>query len=519
MKLQQQILARERALGMKPVLQAFTGHVPPATRKHYPEATLHELRWAEWPTYMLDPLDPLFGRFAAAFLEEQRHLFGTSHLYAADTFIEMSPSRGDTEFLSATGRAIYDGMAKVDPEAIWVLQGWTFLSQARFWTLPRIEAFLGAVPNERMLVLDLHCDKKPVWKLTRAFCGKPWAWCALQNFGDCVYLGGALNRLSSDLPATRRDPSAGNLTGLGFVNEGLDYNPVVYDFLFEQTWRAEEADLGEWLRDYCHRAYGVRNTDCEAAWVILRETVYSGQLQFASACTTAPSLEPAKEPPYSNERLMLAWRHLLNAADAAGKSDAYRFDLVSITRQVLANYSGELQKQVSAAFRTRNAAAFSTASQGMLDLIRDLDSLLATRQSTLLGSWLEDAKRWGETPEERARMEWNARRLLTLWGEVLPQEHRDYARREWAGMLTSFYLVRWEKFFNALKPAIPTGKFDEGAFDRELQEWESAWAEQKETYSTKPRGDSLKTARRLWEKYEPVLQKSFEKQGKGKSES
>ena len=63
------------------------------------------------------------------------------------------------------------------------------------WTQPRIESFLGAVPDNRMLVLDLFCDVTPVWNRTRGFCGKPWAWCALQNFGDVVFLGGALERL------------------------------------------------------------------------------------------------------------------------------------------------------------------------------------------------------------------------------------------------------------------------------------------------------------------------------------
>jgi alpha-N-acetylglucosaminidase len=123
-----------------------------------------------------DPIDPLFSRFATAFVEEQRRLFGTDHLYAADSFIEMTPPSGETNFLAATGRAIYEGMAKSDPEAIWVLQGWTFHHRHNFWTQPRIEAFLGAVPDSRMLVLDLFCDVTPVWIRTRDFCGKPWVW-------------------------------------------------------------------------------------------------------------------------------------------------------------------------------------------------------------------------------------------------------------------------------------------------------------------------------------------------------
>jgi alpha-N-acetylglucosaminidase len=508
-ELEKQILARERALGMKPVLQGFTGHVPPATARRFPGARLHTVHWAEWDTFMLDPLDPLFERFATAFVEEQTRLFGSDHLYAADTFIEMTPPSGDANFLAATGRAIYQGMAKTDPLAVWVLQGWTFYNQARFWSQPRIEAFLDAVPDSRMLVLDLFCDVAPVWNRTRAFCGKPWAWCALQNFGDCVFLGGALDRIHQDLPAARRDPLARQLCGLGFVNEGLDYNPIIMDFLFEQAWRPEHVDLDDWVRDYARRAHGVTNADAQAAWAILKETAYAGLHELPTACTLVPSLAPARRPPYSNEQLTEAWRRLLAAANAARASDAFRADLVSVTRQVLANYAADLQSQALSAFQAKDRPALRAAGGRLLELIRDLDQLLATRPEYLLGRWLKDARRWGANRPERDRLEWNARRVITMWGQQ--PLVRDYSRREWSGLLTGFYLKRWEKFFAALDSSLATGRaFDEKAFDRELQEWERRWAEGHERYPTRPRGDSVALARRLWAKYEAACAKSSE---------
>jgi alpha-N-acetylglucosaminidase len=499
-ELQRRILERERALGMAPVLQGFTGHVPPAITNRFSNARLHTVHWAEWDTLLLDPLDPLFERFAATFLSEQQRLFGTDHLYAADTFIEMTPPSGDTNFLAATARAIYQGLAKTDPAAVWVLQGWTFFNQAQFWTQPRIEAFLGAVPDARMLVLDLFCDVTPVWNRTRAFCGKPWVWCALQNFGDCVYLGGALNRIQADLPAARRDPLGKELSGIGFVNEGLDYNPVVFDFLFEQAWRSEPVDLEAWIRDYRLRTLGSDNANAKAAWGILLETVFSGQHQVTAAYTRPPSLHPAADPPYSNERLRDAWHYLLDAAPAAHGSDAYRFELASVTRQVLGNYTADLQRAAVAAWRAGDRPALKMAAQRMLELIRDLDELLATRSEYLLGCWLEDARRWGGNPEERDRLEWNARRVITVWGDQ--PLIRDYARREWSGMLMGFYLKRWESFFEALDKAIVTGvAFNEKAFDLELLDWERHWADQHERYPTKPQGDTWEVSRRLWHKY------------------
>ena len=513
--LQQKILARERALGMRPVLQGFTGHVPPATAKRFTQARLHRLRWAEWETCLLDPLDPLFNQFASTFLAEQRRLFGTDHLYAADTFIEMTPPSGDTNLLTATGRAIYEGMAKTDPDAIWVLQGWAFFIKSRFWTQPRIEAFLAQVPDDHMLVLDLFCDVTPVWSETRGFCGKPWVWCAVQSFGDRVYLGGALNRIAADLPSARLDPLGRRLSGIGFVNEGLDYNPVVFDFLFEQAWRHESVNLAEWLRDYSRRAYGSPNKDAEAAWDILRETVFSFpdhyRTRLRSGYTLAPALERASEPPYDNQQLMRAWEHLLAAAPVLGGSDLYRFDLVSLTRQVLGNFSAEIQRDTVDAWRKENQASFREASSQMVGLFRDLDVLLASRPEYLLGRWLEDAKRWGRTREERDRLEWNARRVITMWGkEPLQWLHRDYSRREWSGMLTGFYLKRWEQFYSALDAVLANGStFDAEAFDSKSRDWERRWADQHESYPTKPRGDSLAISRALWEKYHERLRRSF----------
>ncbi len=188
-ELSKKILARERDLGMTPVLQGFTGHVPAAMAEKYPEAKLHEIHWIEWNTHLLDPLDPLFAKVANQFMEEQIRRFGTDHLYAADTFIEMTPPSGDLPYLRRLGQAIYDGMAESDPQAVWVLQGWAFMYQKSFWTQPRIEAFLAPVPNTQMIVLDLFCESTPMWSQTNAFCGKPWVWCNVQNFGCTVQSG------------------------------------------------------------------------------------------------------------------------------------------------------------------------------------------------------------------------------------------------------------------------------------------------------------------------------------------
>ncbi|MBI5687690.1 MAG: alpha-N-acetylglucosaminidase C-terminal domain-containing protein [Verrucomicrobia bacterium] len=511
-ELEKKILARERELGMTPVLQGFTGHVPAAVAQLFPKAPLQRIKWIEWETHLLDPLDPLFAKIAKMFLEEQTRRFGTDHLYAADTFIEMVPPNGDLKYLANLSRAIYDGMAASDPQAVWVLQGWAFMFSKKFWEQPRIKAFLDAIPNERMIVLDLYCESTPMWDKTDAFCGKPWLWCNVQSFGRTVGLGAALTRNNDGLFAARRDPKSGSLVGLGFVNEGLCYNPVAYDLMFENAWRDEAVDSKTWLAGYARHRYGKDNAAAQRAWQTLLDTVLNTPTRSVSAVTTAPALTRGRwMTPYDDARLAEAWRDLLQAADELGRTDTFRFDLVNVARQVLTDHASKLHGDMAKAWRAKDVAALEKESQRFLDLIGDLDELLATRQEFLLGGWLEAAKRWGATPAERAKCEWNARRVLTLWGETFAIN--DYARRQWSGMLSGYYAPRWKRFLDAAAASLRENKpLDSKQYNAELLKWTAQWSDRRESFPTKPRGDSIAVARKLWTKYsdgfkpEPITQ-------------
>lgn len=68
--LQQKILARERALNMRPVLPAFAGHVPKQLTELFPKADIKRLDpWdgfqEECQTYFLNSEDPLYAKSSA----------------------------------------------------------------------------------------------------------------------------------------------------------------------------------------------------------------------------------------------------------------------------------------------------------------------------------------------------------------------------------------------------------------------------------------------------------------------
>jgi len=501
-QLGQRILARQRELGMTPVLQGFTGHVPAVIARKAGDA-VQKVEWLEWQTYLMDPLSPQFAEIARLWMTEQQRRFGSDHLYAADTFIEMVPPSGDLNYLADLSRAIYNGMAASDPEAVWVLQGWAFMYNRQFWTQPRFGAFLDAIDDEHMLVLDLYCESTPMWNVTDAFCGKPWLWCNIQTFGCKVNMGGELDRIVADLYSARRDPNRGQLAGLGFVNEGLDYNPVVYDLLYECAWRDEPVDVATWLDQYSQHRYGAAHPEAQQAWRLLHAHVYNRRQSGGSVIVAKPTLQP-RAAMADAAQMAAAWEHLLSAADRFDSVDTYRFDLVQVARHGLASYASTLQHQIAATFQAQDLPAFEQASQRFLDLLRDIDALLATREDFLLGRWLEDAKRWGASDAEKARMEWNARRVLTLWGQTTVID--DYAHKEWSGMISGFYLPRWEKALRQAKEDLRAGRtFDPQAFDQSIRPWMSQWSSQRDIYPAQPQGDSVEVAQSLWKKYRPAL--------------
>jgi alpha-N-acetylglucosaminidase len=502
------IVARERELGMKPVLQGFTGHVPGALKTVFPNVKLGSpTRWLGYPdTYFVDPHDPLFAKIGKAFIEEQSRQFGTDHLYASDTFIEMTPKDGSPEFLAAFSKSIYEAMRAGDPDSVWIMQGWMFIFNQKFWTMPRIRAMLGAVPDDRLLVLDLCCETKPAWNLTESFCGKPWLWCVVQEWGGRTMLHGQLPIMMARLLEARTSPKHGQVKGIGMVQEGLGYNPVVIDLIFETAWREELPDLPKWIHDYAQSRYGTCPRGADEAWQLLLATCYTygprgSCVVQLPGLKNVPGPRSIAPPLYDSRQLALAWQKLLGCADTLGTVDTYRYDLVQIGRQVLANLAFEIRAQAVTAYERHDRKALAEAEGRFVQLLRDMDDLLATREEFLLGRWLEDAKRWGTNDEERRFYEWNARNLITTWGLRWQGPH-EYAYRQWSGMLAGFYLTRWQRFFAALDKSLAEGTpFDAKTFTESSRDWELKWAHQTETHPATPRNDSVEISCRLWKKY------------------
>jgi alpha-N-acetylglucosaminidase len=514
-ELQKRIVQRQRELGIRPVLPAFTGHVPAALARKFPGAPIRQM--AKWAgnfegTWMLDPADPLCGEIGKAFMEEQTRLYGTDHYYSCDSFNENCPLSKDPAYLDRMGKSLYAAMSSCDPEAVWVMQAWMFFFNPEdpgFWQEPQIKALLRSVPDHQMIVLDLHSDVHPLWEKTSTYHGKPWIWNVLHNFGAKSPIYGNLGRIANEPPRVLHTPERGNLIGMGLTPEGIVQNPVVYDLATEMMWRTDAPDPAAWVEDYARRRYGALPAAARDAWSLLLEKVYSrdGLKQPAprSSITRAPTLD-AKGPEYeAPAELARAWQLLASCADALGSADTYRYDLVDLGRQVLSNLSDSLQVEASAAYRAHKAGRLQEIASLHAALILDLDELLGTRQEFLLGKWIADARAWGKDDAERALLEWNARNQVTMWGNR-ESMLRGYARKEWNGLLRDFYLPRWQKFYSELGECLRAGTdFDEPAFQLRLRSWEEAWTHRFDGIAAAPQGDAVALAGRLVRKYLPLV--------------
>ncbi|HTY87691.1 MAG TPA: alpha-N-acetylglucosaminidase [Candidatus Acidoferrum sp.] len=511
--LQKRILARERAFGMKPVLCAFAGHVPEALHARQPDMKIEQIPpgWGGFATnygcWFLNPLDAHFKEIQVRFLREQQAEYGTSHYYGTDPFNEIDPPSWEPDYLAGVARAIYGGMAEVDPEAIWLQMAWTFGVDRRHWTDERLAAMIGSVPPGRMVLLDYVCENSELFRQTRAFYGAPFIWDYLGNFGGNTSLVGPIRKVNQRLTAAMNNLTLTNLTGVGTTLEGLN-NPVVYELLFDRIWAGTNLDLVAWVRDEARARAGGVDPHVEEAWNILREKIliesnpiggHGVIFQLPPALHGEPHSMLSARVNYQNEDLFRAWGQLLLAGPAARKSSSYQRDVVDVGRQALGNLGLTWRARMAEAYDRKDAAEFKRAADRFMALGRDMDQLLGTRTEFLLGKWIDDARSWATHHAEQAYYEKDARSIITIWGGGLT----DYAGRQWNGLMRDYYLPRWQMLIDATLAELNQGKpVDRPALEKQWREHDLEFARTADgEYATAPHGDYFTLSHALYKKY------------------
>lgn len=221
-----------------------------------------------------------------------------------------------------------------------------------------------------------------------------------------------------------------------------------------------------------------------------------------------------------------AWSLFYNASRAQPSlydNPAFAYDFVDLTRQYLANTFITLYTNFTTIYATtRNAttlnsttptnattASIRAAGAPLLTLLSSLDSILATNPNFLLSTWLDSALTWTNStatfpalstsgipfatpnttsplpnyttenstgPAVAAYYEYSARNQITLWGPT--GQISDYASKSWAGLVSGYYLPRWQMFVEYCA-TTPYARYNYTALNAQTLVFEQAWQTQR----------------------------------------
>ena len=509
--LQKKILKRMREYGIEPVFPGYSGMVPHDANKKLGLNVTEPALWNGFtrPAFLL-PTDSRFNEIASLYYKELEKLFGKANYYSMDPFHELEDA-GSVDF-DAAGKAVLKAMKNVNPKATWVIQGWT--------ENPRPE-MIKNLNNGDILILDLFSECRPmwgipsIWKREKGYEQHDWLFCMIENFGGNVGLHGRMDQLLNNFYLTKNNPLAAHLKGIGLTMEGSENNPVMFELMCELPWRPEKFTKEEWLKDYLFARYGVRDEKITQAWSILADGIYNcpfgnnQQGPHESIFCGRPGLNNFQASSWSKMQnyydptsTEAAARLMLEVADKYKGNNNFEYDLVDIVRQSLSDRGRIVYNQTIADFKSFDKKSFATHSQEFLNILLAQDRLLGTRSEFRVGRWIEQARNLGTTPEEKDLYEWNARVQITTWGNRVCANDgglRDYAHKEWNGLLKDFYYKRWAAYWQTLQDVLD-GK---PMVELDYYAMEAPWTLAHNPYASQPEGDCVSVAKEVFNKVFP----------------
>lgn len=507
--LQKQILKRMREYGIRPVLPGYSGMVPHNAKERLGLNVSDPGLWCGYrrPAF-LQPTDPRFNEIADLYYKEMSRLYGKADFYSMDPFHEGGNVAGVD--LNAAGQAIWGAMKKANPKAVCVAQAW----QAN----PR-QKMIENLPAGDLIVLDLFAESRPqwgdpesTWYRKEGFGKHDWLYCMLLNYGGNVGLHGKMKHVIDEFYKAKTSSFGKTMKGVGMTMEGSENNPVMFELLCELPWRPARFDKDEWLKNYTVARYGKADKAVQDAWLLLSNTIYNcpakntQQGTHESVFCGRPDYDVYQvsswsemEPYYKPEDIIRAAGIMLSAADRFKGNNNFEYDLIDIVRQAVAEKGRLVYPIMIDAYKAGEKELFAASSQRFLDLILLQDKLLAARPEFKVGTWIEKARNLGTTPEEKDLYEWNARVQVTTWGNRVAADEgglRDYAHKEWNGLLRDFYYNRWKVWIDRQKAQLngaPVKAIDFYAI-------EEPWTKQTNPYSSQAEGDVIEVAKEVYAK-------------------
>lgn len=378
-----------------------------------------------------------------------------------------------------------------NPDAVWVTQGWTFGYQHDFWDKASLQALLSRVPDDKMIIIDLGNDypkwvwgTEQTWKNHDGFYGKKWIFSYVPNFGGKTPMTGDLQMYATSSAEALHSANAGDLVGFGSAPEGLENNEVVYELLTDMGWTADSIDLDSWLPVYCKARYGGCPAAMDSAWQRFRETVYSSLYSYPRFTwqTVVPDTRRISKLDVSDSFLQ-GVELFLSCADSLESSPLYVNDAIEYASYYLAAKADDCYKRALKEDSLGNRVAAMQQLDRSVEILLDVDKLLASHPLYRLEEWVDMARDWGKTDLEKDAYEANAKRLITTWGGF----QEDYAARFWSGLIKDYYIPRMKLYFSEQRA--------------DLDRWEENWIKAPWHNTSTSFEDPLQSAIKLVERY------------------
>lgn len=505
--LQKKILARMNELGIEPVMPGFAGMVPRNIDKKLGYKINDPGTWCTFnrPAF-LNTDEPNFNKFADMYYEELTKLYGKANYYSMDPFHEGGSTKGVD--LNSAGQIIMNAMKRTNPKAVWVAQAWH--------RNPRQE-MIENLNQHDLLILDLYSEKDPQWgdpvsgwHRANGFGKHDWLYCMLLNFGGRTGLHGKMDRLINSYYDAVAHPHGKMLKGVGTTPEAIENNPIMFELLYELPWRNERFSKNDWVKSYTKARYGKESKAVNEAWEILAQSSYNcpddfkGQGTVESLFCARPGINLKRASTwgwsvlyYDPENTRMAAQKMLSAAAIFKNNENFKYDLVDILRQSIADRGNLLSSKIAEAYEKKDTERFKILADSFLTAMQCQDKLLATHRDFRVGTWTEQAKSLSEDDANRKLYEWNARTLITVWGNKSASEQgglHDYSNREWNGILGDLYYQRWKLFFENKIKEMSGEKVDPIDFFQ----MEENWTYDTKPYSNRPEGDVFKVGKEVY---------------------
>ena len=427
------------------------------------------LEWCGESEIVLDPRDPVTGRFATAVVESYGEALGTDHLYGLWLPTEEVWSEDDpvktAELTHASVHEMTDAIKAGDERAI--------LFSPRVCTdNPTAEAQAKAVREAGLPVIGNmflnHSGRMYDFLRTDYYWGLPWTTGMCGQCGRETNPNGDIKTAILNARSLADHPKAFNLRGFMVSSETNHRNVMTMDLYAEICWNPADVDPDDYVKRWNRRRYGA---EAEKTWPAVRLFADS-IMSYFDPCTH-------NGPLYRNwdgtglhgltagsvKRLIgfLPDLHkiltiLLSAHERLEHSPMYRFDLIDIGRTYLAGIFNDRLARTRKAFRARDRSAFESHAAEVEQIMHTIARCCSAHEQFRLKTHDDWAARWpdiipGHDNRESNWITFTALISLENWQVLL-----DYLPEDYAELVLHYFLPRVQGYLQKMRDHLETGK-------------------------------------------------------------